>query len=136
MRGEDCGLGSPWAAGAFLHVSQGVDRHPRFQPCIADRLKTTKSTWLIILLLLLSGDVETNPGPVRFPCGICERAVKVNQRGIQCDGCDVWLHTKCIGMSSKIYQCLAESSATWICSNCGMPNLSLALFQTPAHPYY
>ena len=37
---------------------------------------------IIGLLLTLSGDIELNPEPVRFPRGICNRAVKNNQRGL------------------------------------------------------
>ena len=46
-------------------------------------------------LLLLAGDVELNPGPVRFPCTVCQKPVKCNQRGIQCSICDNWTHAKC-----------------------------------------
>ena len=51
---------------------------------------------LISLILLISGDIETNPGPPRkwkYPCTICSALVKSNQRGIQCDAidtCIVW----------------------------------------------
>jgi hypothetical protein len=33
---------------------------------------------------LLSGDISTNPGPVKYPCGKCSKPVKRNQRGIYC----------------------------------------------------
>ena len=33
------------------------------------------------LILLLSGDISTNPGPVKYPCGKCSKPVKRNQRG-------------------------------------------------------
>ena len=33
-----------------------------------------------IILLLLSGDIASNPGPVKFPCGICNKPVRKNQR--------------------------------------------------------
>ena len=36
-------------------------------------------------LLLLSGDIEINPGPVRYPCTVCAKPVRVNQRGVMCD---------------------------------------------------
>jgi TnpA family transposase len=29
---------------------------------------------------LLSGDISTNPGPVKYPCGKCSKPVKRNQR--------------------------------------------------------
>ena len=55
------------------------------------------------LLTLLSGDVESNPGPgPKFPCGVCSRAVKLNRKGIQCDACNVWFIpsvTDCLTLS-------------------------------------
>ncbi len=35
--------------------------------------------------LLSAGDVQPNPGPVQYPCGICGKGVRRNQRGIACD---------------------------------------------------
>jgi Zn finger protein HypA/HybF involved in hydrogenase expression len=41
----------------------------------------------IIRILLLSGDISTNPGPIKYPCGKCSKPVKRNQRGIYCEDC-------------------------------------------------
>ena len=49
----------------------------------------------LLLYLILCGDVELNPGPVQFPCDLCGRAVRLNDRGIQCDSCNSWIHAKC-----------------------------------------
>ena len=35
---------------------------------------------VIVTLLLASGDIESNPGPVQYPCTVCEKPVKRNQR--------------------------------------------------------
>ena len=43
--------------------------------------------WIFLLVLLLSCDVELNPGPVRFPCSVCYKPVRVDQRALQCDVC-------------------------------------------------
>ena len=64
-------------------------------------------------LLLLAGDVEANPGPVKFPCGSCSRPVKVNQAGVQCDVCDYWLHKQCISMTDSEYESLQHSDEPW-----------------------
>ena len=51
---------------------------------------------VFILLLVLSGEVELNPGPnYRHPCGKCDAPVKRNQKGICCDDCSSWYHTGC-----------------------------------------
>ena len=39
----------------------------------------------IIKIILQSGDISTNPGPVKYPCGKCSNPVKRNQRGIYCE---------------------------------------------------
>ena len=41
-------------------------------------------------LLLLSGDIETNPGP--YMCPTCNRPWTRRTGGIQCGGCDSWTH--------------------------------------------
>ena len=54
-----------------------------------------RSSFLTSCLLLLSGDVEANPGP-RYPCGHCAKSVRSNQPGIFCEACYSWYHTNCI----------------------------------------
>ena len=89
------------------------------------------SSWLSALLIL-SGDLEVNPGPrtFKFPCGVCSRPCKSNQKAIQCDSCNTWLHTKCIQLDTKTYEALANSSVSWHCNTCGQPNFSTSLFNS------
>ena len=84
---------------------------------------------LCILMLLTSGDIEPNPGPIRHPCGICERLVAANHRAICCASCDTWIHIKCANMAPKEYQKHQNSSCTWICFRCGMPTFSDSFFE-------
>ena len=73
-------------------------------------------------LVLLAGDVSSNPGPVRYPCGICSKGCRSNQKAVQCDGCDKWHHAKCTNMGIDEYQYLAmNESSTWMCSTCLIP---------------
>ena len=53
-----------------------------------------------------SADTETNPGPrtPKFPCQLCGKAVRWNQKAIACDHCSTWLHTACINMPSQEYE--------------------------------
>ena len=71
-------------------------------------------------LILLSRDVERNPGPVKFPCTRCCKAVKQNDRAIQCDRCDNWSHAACCGISHKQYQLHTKLGDTeeWLCHAC------------------
>lgn len=73
-------------------------------------------------ILLLAGDIEVDPGPRqwRFPCEVCSAPVKNNQKGVQCDVCDSWLHARCIGLSTDDYAKLQSSDDNWcreICLN-------------------
>ena len=46
---------------------------------------------LISMLLLISGDIHPNPGPID-PCSVCSRRVTWGNRSIQCAGCSLWVH--------------------------------------------
>ena len=86
-----------------------------------------------LLILTLGGDIHQNPGPVRYPCGFCNKAVASNHRAMECDSCQQWFHIKCSGMSPKMYNimqklCEQNKECEWICPNCGLPNLSDSFF--------
>ena len=44
------------------------------------------------------------------------------RRRLQCDSCDSWIHTRCLGMNYDEYQLLANSSCSWICPDCDLPS--------------
>ena len=90
-------------------------------------MSSTLFIWIYAILLIF--DIESNPGPIKFPCGECHKAVRSNQHGIACDDCETWFHTKCIRMSDTLYY--AHTSITpWTCFSCGIPNFSSTLFKT------
>lgn len=71
------------------------------------------------LCLLLCGDVHTNPGPVQYPCGICCKSVRANQKGLLCDSCDKWFHIHCVCVSDEAYAGFcAMTEFHWQCSIC------------------
>ena len=72
-------------------------------------------TAFVLTLILISGDISTNPGP-RCLCKLCKKRVK--DRGIQCDVCSKWLHPDCIGRDEAEYIRLGESDETWLCLDC------------------
>ena len=49
-------------------------------------------------LLQLVRDVSPNPEPIQHLCTVCCRSVHSNQRALQCDKCQLWSHTKCVGI--------------------------------------
>ena len=82
---------------------------------------STPFIWIYSILLIF--DIERNPGPIKFPCGECQKAVRSNQRGIACDDCETWYHAKCIRMSDTLYY-THISITPWTCFSCGIPNFS------------
>ena len=46
----------------------------------------------LILLLLLSGQIKMNPGPIKSHCGIRENEIDRNDETINCDKCQFWCH--------------------------------------------
>ena len=84
------------------------------------------NTLFCLWLLLLAGDIEINPGPsYRFPCTICKRPVMSSQRGVLCDCCDNWTHTKCCSISNLEYDELTAvgDSESWFCPTCLLSEL-------------
>ena len=70
-------------------------------------------------MLLLSGNIHINPGPVQYPCKICHRSVKVNQKGLLCDSCGLWSHIKCVNVSSECYDAYSQlDEFNWLCPIC------------------
>ena len=66
--------------------------------------------------LLLSGDIETNPGPAA-KCTSCNKTVKVNSKRVECKTCKGLQHLKCC-KSNAIKVESPRVPATWTCHNC------------------
>ena len=49
---------------------------------------------LILLLLLISGNVHPNPGPI-FPCSVCAGNVTWPGKSVQCCTCSKWVYLRC-----------------------------------------
>ena len=89
--------------------------------------------YLLCRILILSGDIPTNPGPnYRYPGGVCSKPVKSNRKGIFCDVCELWLHCRCIGMTVSEYQKFQQvDSGNYYCDRCmlaSLPNFSESFF--------
>ena len=84
------------------------------------KTKHTSHRSFFQFLIILSGDVSLNPGPVRHPCSSCLKPVAKNHRAILCDNCDLWAHIKCENISTEIYAEMANSNKqlNFICSSC------------------
>ena len=102
--------------------------------CSTNRPASPSSRSLPLLLLLMSGQVSPNPGPSEtlYPCGICSQNVKDDDNAICCDQCDVWFHQGCF-ISDTIFDILKDSSLSWICCKCGLPNFTSSTFFNLGH---
>ena len=91
----------------FLHLTKS-------KTFIRSRPSNTTPTLLIIIL---SGDIQVNPGPTSiYPCGCCELPVTWDhQRAVCCDNCKLWYHSECIELSSSKINVLQFSNISWIC---------------------
>ena len=92
---------------------------------------------ILLLLILIAGDVELNPGPgtnpkpsEHFPCAFCDKPVNWSDLGVCCDGCSMWHHKSCIGMCTKDFSLLNRSNVQWKCCICDYINLSSFTFHS------
>ena len=79
--------------------------------------------------LLLGGDIQLNPGPVRHPCTVCSNPVAANHRAVQCDICQGWTHIKCGQISVDQYKEMTFQSFWWPCPSCDNFNFSESFFE-------
>ena len=77
---------------------------------------------------------ELNLGPQeinscsKFPCRACNDHCSWDQKAIQCDECNEWYYTQCMGLNTINYEILGNSNISWTCCNSGIPNYSTSLF--------
>lgn len=74
----------------------------------------------LILLLLLGGDLELNPGDKHL-CSICSKPAQLHQATNQCDVCDSWFHARCCKLPSIYIDIPSRSFCTRLCPRCGRP---------------
>ena len=51
-------------------------------------------------------------------CKICHETVSENDKGISCDVCQFWHHTKCIKMKDVSYKMYKKENLQWVCQEC------------------
>ena len=117
---------SDWKGFCWCYTrDKGWRRHIGFGAgrsfCIEHGAKAHTS--FTITILSLCGDICPNPGPrnIKYPCGICKKAVRTNQDGILCDVCERWFHTRrqCLNMSEETYKAYSDNvNLQWICNRC------------------
>ena len=101
---------------------------------------------LILALLLISGNVHPNPGPIsnhphpRYPCSICH--LDVGRDSLQCSACLKWVHFLCSSLTRADFRtiCATGTAVGWRCPAChpqnttGSPTQTSLLVTPPASP--
>ena len=79
--------------------------------------------WLA--MLLLAGDVQSNPGPgCSYPCTVCQRNVRDKDAAVSCDLGNGWSHTVCVGISDEEYgNLMDQNSFNFFCHKCTLAEL-------------
>ena len=91
----------------------------------------SKNLKQLSILLILGDQVELNPGPnIKYPCQVCNKPVRWNQKGIACDNCDLWYYQACMSMNTDSYLRHANSSLAWLCKACHTPNHTSILYES------
>ncbi|MCG8046380.1 MAG: hypothetical protein JAY66_11960 [Candidatus Thiodiazotropha taylori] len=99
--------------------------------------KVSSLSYLCLILISMSADVESNPGPTDFPCGNCAIEVLDDDAALECDKCGLWFHIQCQAIGQDMYDDLVatDQSFSWICSNCDHPNFSNSSFASSIASY-
>ena len=113
----DCKVGCKVFADGSSHCFASVRKLGNHRS--SERLrcfKSSKATNLAILIIL-AGDIETNPGP-RSKCGLCKKICKVSDKVIDCVDCEKRYHAKCSDLSVDELIMIKNGSNDWYCTNC------------------
>ncbi|KAJ8046701.1 RNA-directed DNA polymerase from mobile element jockey [Holothuria leucospilota] len=92
------------------------------------------------LLLILAGDIASNPGPCasrkpRHPCVHCSKGVTARSKAVSCDSCERWVHIRCTYIiSDAVYDTLVAdgSDFNFLCNCCTLQSLPFG--DTSSHP--
>ena len=84
--------------------------------------KLCKPNSVVLLMLVLAGDIELNPGPSVYPCGYCEKPVTWENEAVCCDNCSLWHHKTCTSMCSEAFSQLDGTNVQWHCCKCDSIN--------------
>ena len=98
----------------FCHlvVSDPKCGYPSIEDCLC-------SGEIVNYLLLLCGDISTNPGPIQHLCTVCSWSIRSNQCALQCDNSNLWSHARCVGVNASLYRELQlQGDFCWQCPSC------------------
>ena len=90
----------------FQISPQSAGQRETIQYCTVFSLKLTSKlpSWLG-LILMMAGDIESNPGPsipAKWPCGICNKSAKYGSVQCRVLTCRRWFHRKCAKVPKEL----------------------------------
>lgn len=106
----------------YISISNTVKNNfmtHQYQLYALSKLKYRNHKSFCRYLLLLSGDVEPNPGPENS-CTVCEKKMALRHRVLCCKQCDSWVHKKCADISEIRYKSIKNKVAGFYfeCGRC------------------
>ena len=77
----------------------------------------------VCLILIRSGDVATNPGPVlrkpKHPCPVCSKGVIASSKAAECSSCGQKTHIRCLPAAiNKSFNILNQKLYKYTCEKC------------------
>ena len=113
----DCRIGSKVFADGSSHCFTSIRKlGNRRRSERLRRFNSSKGTNLAILIIL-AGDIETNPGP-RSRCSLCKKYCKVSDKVIECTDCEKRFHAKCSNLGADDLLKIETGNSDWYCTNC------------------
>ena len=113
----DCRIGSKVFADGSSHCFTSIRKLGNRRS--SERLRhfnSSKGTNLAILIIL-AGDIETNPGP-RSRWSLCKKYCKVSDKVIECTDCEKRFHAKCSNLGDDDLLKIETGNNDWYCTNC------------------
>ena len=89
---------------------------------------------LIFLLLLMSGNVHPNPGPI-FSCSVCAENVTWRGKSVQCFTCSNWIHLRYLQLSLSKFRTL-DSFHSWGFAPCCVPTRNTVTLSSDSSDTY
>ena len=83
--------------------------------------------------LILSGDIETNPGPANrdnqqtkpksdrlrsSTCNLCNKTVRINSKKLMCIHCKSLVHLQCSALKAILIKKNSRKAHEWVCESC------------------
>ena len=108
-------------------INEQYTKHLLKWQCLS-KLKLNSFENFYQTLLLLSGDIALNPGPVpSYPCSKCSKGVRTS--AALCTNCEMWIHGRCEGISDAALISLSKNpilKSHFVCVVCREKNQDIS----------